>query len=197
MLFKKIQSDGFKNSLTNLFNKIYSYFYRTTYTLMLKGDLSYNYIHDLNNIREIVLAEIDDNYILNLPTLKFKNWENNGSRIFFFESNGSIEGYVVIHTVNYHVDGLGDLDLKEKRAAWIGPIFVHINKRGRGINKALISCALKFCIDNNLVPYTSTNINNLPSIRTFENFGFKVVQIFRCRYIFKKSKITKVFKNDV
>jgi RimJ/RimL family protein N-acetyltransferase len=197
MIFNKIKYDGINNTVTNLLKAMYSLVYRTTYTVMLRQTKSSTDLLTDHRVKRFDGSKYNQSNLLNLPVTKFNKFEAKNAVTLILENKGVVAGYIVIHFSEYFVTGLGNIDLEAKKAAWVGPIFVSLEHRGQGINSALISSALALCVERQRVAYTSTNIDNIPSIRSFEKFGFSIVQIFKSKYMFNRLKITKVLKSDV
>ena len=197
MLLKKIRNDGAKNTANNIFKAISSFFYRKTYTVMLKRESSETYSFYDDRVKELKLEDFKSSFLLNLSKKKFIQWNKNNSVTLILEIDEVEVGYIVVHFTNYYVSGLGNIDLDEKKMAWVGPVFVALKHRGKGFNKVLIDSALDLCNKSDRQAYTSTNIDNIASIRSFEKYDFRIIQIFKSKYLFNKVNVTKVLKEDV
>lgn len=196
MIFNYLIQNGMKKTFYNFFNKIVSSVYRKTYTVMLLNNCSKVNCSD-ESVARFDSSGFNKQFLLNLSNEKIKKWESNKAIILVLKRNNVFEGYIVVHFTEYFVEGVGYVQLEEKQSAWLGPIFVCASHRSKGVAHALINSALALCVLEKRTAYTSANIDNIASIRSFQKCDFSINQIFKCKYFLGNSKIVQIMKSYV
>lgn len=185
--------DGIKSAIKFTLKTIFSHIYSRSETVFFKLDKPLAPPSDQSLIiKAIRLEDIDG---INFPRLKLldcRKWLQSGSKLYIGFVNETPVSFTWTHYNTYQIHGLCHFLLKEKEC-WIGPTFVHKDFRGKGYNKQQI--ATQIADSNSERFYTSVNNNNMPSIKSFEHAGFKVIgKTIKTKY-FSKSRM-KIFGNN-
>lgn len=106
-----------------------------------------------------------------------QKWLDNGSRIYVGFFNKKPVSYAVCHEKSYAFKELGLLQL-DNAQGWIGPVFVDISARKRGINKKQI-LHLMLTESECSTFLTSANSFNRASCQTFLGLGFRRLGVMK------------------
>nr|MBQ4458322.1 GNAT family N-acetyltransferase [Clostridia bacterium] len=124
--------------------------------------------------------ELTESTIPDFEKIKFWNFinamqyiNNQNESVLLVKYNGEVIAYAAeCHEKGRPIHGLGSFQLRAKEA-WIGPVYVLKQYRGRGINRRLIIEVMNRLRASGITDfYTSINSNNQSSIKSFQNAGF-------------------------
>ncbi len=199
-LINSVKYDGVNNTLRNLF----SFFKRITYgqsiTALLRVKIPVHpELNDNLNLDGLEIKKINNikaDNLLNLNSSRFDKWLKSGSHLYVAKINGIIVAYTVVHLNKYVIGGVGTVNLKEKESIWIGPTFVHKLFRSQGINKKLINYTMQQYSSRKKFAFTSANVNNINSIRSFIRNGFELKDVFICTYRLGKQNLVRLVGDE-
>lgn len=199
-IFNSIKHDGIINAFHNVLTLLKKNTYGKSFTALLEADLNElapEGMKPSNNFIDIVeVNSVGGNNLLNLNAVKINRWLNNGAHLYEAKLGDKSIGYAVIHLAEYSVDGVGVIDLKNRDALWLGPIFVDKKYRSQGIGKQLINGSIKNYIGERKIVLTSANVNNISSIKSFISNGFKLKNVIICTYYFGGQKLVKLVNSE-
>lgn len=167
------KSDGITNAMRFVGKSFLSPILKNSETVFYKWDEE----HDTTPLSSIQIQEISIQNMerLDFPRLKltaYRKWMDAGSRVFIVLIDNKPVAFTWSHYGDYLIHGTGTFCLSSNEC-WIGPTFVDRHYRGRGLNKAQIQYQMAH--SDAQVYYTSVNVNNMPSRRSFEHWGFKEI----------------------
>lgn len=194
-LLNSLKFNGWKNTINNILTLLKKKTSGKSYTVLLKADINDLFATHVvlnESIKVERLESICGDYLLNLPVKRINKWLSNDADLYIAKSGNKIVGYTFIHLGEYEVDGVGTIDLKHDDSLWIGPTFVDKKFRSQGINKLLINISAKHYVGKRKTAFTSANVNNVNSIKSFIRNGFKLKDIFICTYSFGKQTLVRL-----
>lgn len=194
-LFNSIKFNGWINTITNVLTLLKKKTLGKSYTALLKADMNdlfATHVKLNDSIKIEKLESFSGDYLLNLSVTRINKWLGNEADLYIAKSGNEIVGYTFIHLGKYNVDGVGTIDLEHDDSLWIGPTFVDKNFRSQGINKLLINISAKCYVGKRKTAFTSANINNVNSIKSFIRNGFVLKDVFICTYSFGKQKLVRL-----
>lgn len=188
--FVYCKSDGIMSALHYAIATILSCVYRSSTTNFYRYDGVTSSLVKYANTDRFVVKEClaEELETIDFPRLKLLNWRrwlHDGSRCYVGFYDGIPATYTWTHFKEYEIHGLGKFHLTDGEC-WIGPVFVHKDYRGRGLNKIQIANQM---LDVGGVCYTSVNAGNQPSIRSFIGLGYKNVGNVVVRKSFMRTQV--------
>lgn len=188
-IIKRAQSDGLTNLSALILKKLKNLIYRRVKTLMFELKLPLSNPPPVN--KRYIFKVLEANQpLFYLSLYEIDNFKKKGGVCITLNIESKMVGYVWCFTHTHHVDGIGNVNLDSQKAIWVGPAFIHKNHRGLGYNKALLQeVANNFAGVNAEVLLTSINSENIPSIKSFESFGFVNTKCIESTYILGKLAI--------
>ena len=174
-----IESDGWYNTLHFIWKAIRAQLPHTAHTYCLFADrnMSAALIHrpQWEEYTSKVITnqkEMESIHFGRLKLTPWRKWLEAGSRVIVLFRNTVPVAFGWIHFRSHTIQSVGTFNM-ETNIAWLGPSFVHINHRGKGLQQLVI----QQCINN--TPHqidafiTSVNTGNVASLHSFEKCGFK------------------------
>jgi len=193
-LFSVIQTEGLKGTSDRIRKLILSWIgFRISETLCYKFSLNSGdeikemTIHpSLKGIGIKIFRSLDE----------FKNFSNFPSKIAFLDIekwflreaiclsliyDSKVIAYTWLHPKQYYIENMGTFFLKEQEN-FFGPAFTDKNFRRKGLYHLLIENCLKYSKENGIKHvYSSSSIENIPSVKGLVRCGFKVVGCVRSK----------------
>ena len=154
-------------------------------------------------IRPLGLDDIEEfNRMKYFDFLDPKNIIESKNKGAIIALNGSrIIGYVCYDSSSEHsIHKMGKWNLDENEA-WVGPTYVDINYRNKGIHRDLLNETIKKLHYENIKNvFTAINYKNEPSVKSFEKTGFRKLGLISIRNIlnfYKSIKIDEYIINSI
>lgn len=167
------KSDGIKSALRYLAKFLFSLIYKNSITVFYRRDAIDSVpLKTMSLIKELSPEQLEKIDFPRLKIVDYQNWVQLGSRVFVYYINHYPVAFTWTHYGDYLIHGTGRFHLANDEC-WLGPTFVDHHFRGQGINKQQILYQMTH--SDALVFYTSVNINNVPSQRSFLHLGFKEI----------------------
>jgi hypothetical protein len=114
--------------------------------------------------------------------LPIEEWFSKGALCLAIIYKFSIIGYTWLHPKQYFIQNAGAFLLKDEEL-FFGPAFIDKKYRRKGLYLFLITNSLKYCMENRIKHlYSSSSIENTPSIKSLVRCGFNVVACVRAKY---------------
>lgn len=196
------KSGGIKEAINYSYNSFKTLFYTNSQTLFM---YLYNDIVEekvlVNNLNFIYLSNLEDAQKYKFDRLfayPIEKWFKEGAVCQIVVLNSEPVSFLWIHKQNREINRAITVQLA-KNNYWIGPVFVHKNIRGKGINKAQLNYLLNNKEYRDVLFLTCTNSDNLASLSSFAKLGFEIGVITRYKKILFRDSQTNlvVFKNNV
>lgn len=170
-----IKSDGLYNTFSYLCNALKQKIYKKSITRFYVLSNEANQIKTKIVDSDIIKVNKDTISDINFPRLlqtDYRSWLDHGSELYVTYKNNQPVAYTWTHYNKYVIHGAGVFEMNDKEC-WIGPTYVLNKFRGQGLNKIQIlnqiSKTKSSCF------YTSVNVKNIPSSKSFEKIGFKCI----------------------
>ena len=189
-IIKRVQSDGLANLITLITKKIKNLFYRRVKTLMFELKLSS--VDTPKPIRPEINSYTFKSLgvsqsLFYLSSREVDSFRDKGGKCITLSIGNEMVGYIWCFSRTHQVDGVGDVNLEGRNALWVGPVFVHKKHRGLGYNKALLQEVVDSFVGRDVeVLLTSINSENIPSIKSFESYGFINTKCIESTYVLGK-----------
>ena len=172
------KSDGIGEATNMAIKSLASLFFSYSQTCYLMLDvLDFVPSGGLNsshfNIKEITSSE--EALALGFDRLSgcpISKWFLAGCRLFVGFDGETPVCYTWTHFHQYRINSTALFGLSDAEE-WIGPTFVLKSHRGLGYNKAQI--AYQVAASSSKQIYTSANIGNIASVKSFERLGFRLI----------------------
>jgi len=187
-ILKRLNTDGVVNVITLFTKKFQNFIYRPVNTTVFELSFTNDKVQefggtDLDQLEFTMLKPGESIFHLSNNDIQ-KKFAGGGTCLVLIVK-GCAAGYLWFFSDNYYVQGVGNINLKERNAIWVGPAFVHKNYRGNGYNKLLVNKVFKsYKLTNQSCAMTSINSDNIASIRSFESMGFKKASELSSYYLF-------------
>lgn len=194
-IIESIKYDGWINTWSNVKGFVKKRVWGESITVLLQINLKdFSFEEENQEVPGVILRDFDrDHDVLpNIDEEKLDIWLARGDQCRVALCGSEVVGYAFIHLNEYYVDGVGHINLEKEGSFWIGPTFVKKEFRGIGINKLLIESLInKFGRDKSF-GMTSANINNVASLKSFIRNGYRIIDVFYCRYSFGRQYIDRL-----
>lgn len=131
------------------------------------------YLEQFNLVKSYM---VDSSMMGNFDFQKVKNFLSDGAKIWmFYQGDKFVCSMMFIPSSQEIIDGFG-LELKSSEVGECGPIFVHPDYRGRGLQKQMLLFLNKYCRDLGYKTILTTiHPKNDISIQNFEESGYYFV----------------------
>lgn len=178
-LIKYLKTEGMKATLKKIRMKVKNRGNSTTVFLVYDIPSTQR-----NNQQEYIILELDRNNVLEFEKIKFwdhinaADYIDNEKRKILLVQNKKDE-YIAYAAMEEEllreIVGCGKFQL-QMHEAWIGPVYVKKEYRGRGINSIMIQ-ELLFAAEQHGIKrcYTSVNSDNISSLKSFKKNGFEEI----------------------
>ena len=192
--FSVIQTEGLKGTFERIEKLILSWLgLRISETLCYRfsfdsePELQEMRIHtSLQGLELKIFTNFDEfNNFPNFPSkinfLPIEEWSSKGALCLSLIFDLKVIAYTWLHPKQYYIENMGTFYLREKEK-FFGPAFTDRNFRRKGLYHLLIANSLKYSKENGIKHvYSTSSIENTPSIKGLVRCGFKVVGCVRAK----------------
>ena len=107
-----------------------------------------------------------------LKLLPYRKWMENGSLVIVAFDGKTPVAFGWTHFRSQTIHYVGTFDMGDD-IAWLGPVFVHKDSRGKGLQKLIMQLGITTAPNNINCFITSVNSGNAPSWSSLLKLGFK------------------------